>query len=340
MTEEAKELGADEELTEETGITGSGLALQLPNGRTELLRDTAMSGLLNAGKIDGKWQSYVTKPEFCLIMNTIFPHIRTKRLVLERWGKVSAIHSQADGGYEIIPISAALEIAVDALRKRFGKLVFTSGYNSHSRTEAVWELPDAQSALCQKYQDALDGTMSQVPVNFMPVVRFRSSDTANSAVTLVPGFRKPGDKAIISFVPGARTEHTKGGKEEDVSGLDLFREDAGMIYSQFEKSMEKIAALKDIEIKHGCNAVIGLAKKLVISRKYAEAARSTMEMFTGGDIGNPVTGHDLYLAMTECISEAVRSGASQKTIMDTEEKVYRMLKFDLTEYDKGGVVAW
>ena len=113
-----------------------------------------------------------------------------------------------------------------------------------------------------------------------------------------------------------------------------------MIYSQFEKSMEKIAALKDIEIKHGCNAVIGLAKKLVISRKYAEAAHSTMEMFTGGDIGNPVTGHDLYLAMTECISEAVRSGASQKTIMDTEEKVYRMLKFDLTEYDKGGVVAW
>lgn len=340
VKEESEAIGADEEMTEETGITGSGLALVLPNSRTVLLRDTAMPGLLGAGKIDGKWQSLVTKPEFCMIMNTIFPHVQTKRLVLVRWGKISAIHSQADGGYEIIPISAALEIAVDALRKRFGQPAFTGGYNSHSRTEAIWELPEAQSKLCNAYQEALDGTPSRVPINFMPVVRFRSSDTATSAVTLVPGFRKPGDKAIISFVPGARTEHSKRGKDADISGLEQFREDAAGIYSQFEKTMETIAKLKNIEIRHGCNTLVGLVKKLNIPRKYAEAARSTMEMFTGGAAEAPVTAHDLYLAMTECISEAVRSGASQKTIMTVEESVCRMLNMDLSDYDKGGVVTW
>lgn len=256
-------------------------------------------------------------------------------LMLMRYGKASALHSNADGGYQVMPISELLKITIDMIQRRFGTGDFIQGYNSHGYTSAVWELPDAQQKILSLYEKALSGIGSRYPINFMPAIRFASSDTAASCASLEPVFYLSKTNCFVRFVDGVRVKHTKRGKD---SAMTAFEDQADDLFARFEESADVISKLAGITIYNGCNCVVSLCKKLGIAKKYGESARQEMEHLTAG--GSAVTAHDLYLCMTEVIAEAENCNATQTVLQNLQEALAKVPRADWTEHDVGGVVSW
>ena len=322
------------ELALDTADSGTKLILDT-GGRYELLRETARPSLCETAKLFGSALGRMSPYLFAETINNGLTVAKGSTLMLMRYGKASALHSNADGGYQVMPISELLQITVDMIQRRFGTGDFIQGYNSHGFTTAIWELPDAQQKILEIYKKALAGIGSRYTVNFMPAIRFASSDTAASCATLEPVFSVPKTNAYIRFADGVRIKHTKRGKE---SAMEEFKEQADAMFSKFEESAETISKLANITIYNGCNCVVSICKKLQIAKKYGESARIEMEHLTAG--GSCVTAHDLYLCMTEVIAEAENCNASETVLRNLEEAIARIPRMDWAEHDVGGIVSW
>lgn len=322
------------ELALDTADSGTKLILDT-GGRYELLRETARPSLCETAKLFGSALGRMSPYLFAETINNGLTVAKGSTLMLMRYGKASALHSNADGGYQVMPISELLQITVDMIQRRFGTGDFIQGYNSHGFTTAIWELPDAQQKILEIYKKALAGIGSRYTVNFMPAIRFASSDTAASCATLEPVFSVPKTNAYIRFTDGVRIKHTKRGKD---SAMEEFKEQADAMFSRFEESAEIISKLANITIYNGCNCVVSICKKLQIAKKYGESARIEMEHLTAG--GSCVTAHDLYLCMTEVIAEAENCNASETVLRNLEEAIARIPRMDWAEHDVGGIVSW
>ena len=307
----------NEELVEETAQFGTklliytGVRSYLSGSCYELVRDTAVSGLHRVARLNG----------------------------LIRYGKLSGLHSGADGGYMTMPISSLLDITADSITRRFGTAVMAEGYNSHGFTRAMWELPDAQNRLIDMYQRALNdaGYTSQYAVNFMPGVDFFSSDTAASAASLDPVFFKP-NGVPLRFMSGVKIKHLRRGDAKDRDGLFLYAEGADNIFAKFEDVTKIITKLAGIKIYNPQNCCIRLCNRYHISPKYGQAALEEIERIAIGEMY--ISAHDLYLGMTEVLSEAERCDASQKVMTKLEESLAKIVRTDFSEDDVSGTVAW
>lgn len=325
------------ELALDTADSGSKLILNT-GYEYKLLRETARTSLCETAKLFGSALGRMTPYLFSETINNGLHVAKGTTLMLMRYGKASALHSNAEGGYQVMPISELLKIVINMIQKRFGTGDFIRGYNSHSLTTALWELPDAQDRILKVYQNALNsaGVASRYPVNYMPAIRFASSDTAACCATLDPVFYVAKTNVALTFVDGVRIKHTKRGQTGDL--MELFAEQADGLFAKFEESADVIAKLASIEIHNGCNAVVSLCSKFGIAKKYGEAARVEMEHLTAG--GSSVTAHDLYICMSEAVAEAERCNASPKVIRDMEEALAKIPRVDWAEHDRGGIVAW
>lgn len=332
-------------LAEETALLGTKLLIYLgtrayQNGRThELVRDTAVSGLHRVARLNGNSLAQMTRAKYCETMNNGFETSKGTALGLIRYGKLSGLHSGSDGGYMTMPISKLLDITADTVTRRFGSAVMAGGYNSHGFTRAMWELPNAQSRLIDMYQKALSesGNASLYAVNFMPGVDFYSSDTAASAAALDPVFFKP-NGTPMRFIEGIKIKHLRRGDAKDKDGLELFAEGADNIFAKFEDTAKVIAKLAGIKIRNPENCCIRLCNRYHISPKYGQAALEEIERISMGEMY--ITAHDLYLGMTEVLSEAERCDASQKVVTKLEESLAKIVRTDFSEDDVSGTVAW
>jgi len=333
------------DLIEETALSGTRLliytgARAYPGGRVhELVRDTAVSGLHRVARLNGNSLSQMTREKYCETMNNGFETAKGTALGLIRYGKLSGLHSGADGGYMAMPISRLLDITADTVTRRFGTAIMAGGYNSHGFTRALWELPDAQSRLVDLYQKALkeSGNATKYAVNFMPGVDFYSSDTAASAASLDPVFFKP-NGTPLRFIDGIKVKHLRRGDAKDKDGLELFAEGADNIFAKFEDVTKVIARLSCIKIRNPENCCIRLCNRYRISPKYGQAALEEVERIAMGEMY--ITAHDLYLGMTEVLSEAERCDASQKVMTKLEEALAKIVRTDFSEDDVSGTVVW
>ncbi len=333
----AEKYGFDEDLMMDTS-NGETPYVVNTGFESHMVRETARSSLCETAKLFGSALGRMAPELFAQTINNGLSVARGSTLMLMRYGKCSALHSNADGGYQVMEISKLLDISTDVIAKRFGEADFIRGSNSHGYTSALWQLPDAQMEMLKKYQQVLNRNGgSKYPINFMPGVRFASSDTAASCATLEPVFFIPRTGVALPFVEGVRIRHTKRGY--DKPAIEVFEEKASQIGSLFDASMEQIEKLASISIMNGVNAVVSVCNAFNISKKWGESARVEMERLTAG--GYAVNAHDLYLCLTEAIAEAVACKASETVIVDLEDKIMRVLKIkDWSEHDVGGVVAW
>lgn len=165
-----------------------------------VLRDTAISSLHNTAKLFGSAFSRMTPYCSAEVLNNGLRAAPDKSLtlLLERYGRIAALHSDNGGGYRVMPISELLSATTRKLNDRFGTVEFLGGENSHSATACMWALPDKQDEMLTIYEDALDahGITSVHSMNMMPVVKFFSSDTGNSCATAVPYFQKPAGNCV------------------------------------------------------------------------------------------------------------------------------------------------
>lgn len=325
------------ELTKETAETGSKLILT-GYGPAELVRQSAIPTIMETAKMYGSAFSKIPPAHFAKCLNYGFSVAKGKSLVLKRRGKVSAVHSDGLGGYAIMPISELLDSTISMAKNKFGEVEFLGGYSSNEETSASWILPEAKDELNAMYQQALGGSLSRYAVNFMPGLRFCSSDTAISAATLVPVFYM-GDNRYIRVVEGIRVKHSKRQRNsKGASGIDLYNEQVGDVYAKFLDFAEAIGRLAAISINHPENCVISLCKKYVIPKKYGEVARQEAVNFSQGC---SLTAHDIYLAMTNIVSEAIESGASNFVVSTMDETLAKIANIrDWKNYDVGGTVAW
>ncbi len=335
----------NEELVEETAQFGTklliytGVRSYLSGSCYELVRDTAVSGLHRVARLNGNSLGQMTRMKYCETMNNGFETSKGTALGLIRYGKLSGLHSGADGGYMTMPISSLLYITADSITRRFGNAVMAEGYNSHGFTRAMWELPDAQNRLIDMYQRALNdaGYTSQYAVNFMPGVDFFSSDTAASAASLDPVFFKP-NGVPLRFMSGVKIKHLRRGDAKDRDGLSLYAEGADNIFAKFEDVTKIITKLAGIKIYNPQNCCIRLCNRYHISPKYGQAALEEIERIAIGEMY--ISAHDLYLGMTEVLSEAERCDASQKVMTKLEESLAKIVRTDFSEDDVSGTVAW
>ena len=313
-----------------------------------LVRPCAITTLYGVARIGGGALNYMLKQHPRLLaetMNNIFRCSKTSALLLKRYGKLCAAHSNADGGYEIMEASKLINTVTDMIERRFGLRDFFTGYNSHSYTSAIWMLPEAQNQLQEKYADALDkayvksGIKSKFPVTYMPAIKFSTSDTGDACAKLEPMFFTGKSDVPISFVEGAKVKHTKrshGGSKN--VGCDAFAEEAETLFVRFEESANVINNLASKIIKNGCNCCVSICKKLRIPKQYGEAAREEIEQLTCD--GSYISAHDLYLCMTDIIVEAQNKDVSQARLIELEEAISSIPKLNFAEHDVGGVVAW
>ena len=290
---EANRYGLDYDLTVDTIRGGSGLVMDTPWGYT-LLRDIAKQDIVEIAKLSGSALRRMTTELFAQTINNGLSVSQGTAMVLMRFGKAAAIHSDGDGGYDVMPISELLCITEEVLNRRFSGGDFMQGINSHGYTSALWQLPAIQSRMRTAYANALGQVGSLYNTwTFTPAVLFASSDTASSAASLIPVFTLP-NGIEVRFVSGVRVKHTKRGKRvgnDRKSAVDVFRKEAETLFSRFEECEEVISKLNAVTINHGCNAVVSVCKKIGIPKRYGEAARSEMERLTCGD--RSVTAHDL-----------------------------------------------
>ena len=302
------------------------------------IRNTARASLYETAKLNGSALGEMHQSRLADTLNNGLHVAKGTTLMLERYGKVTALHSDANGGYRPMAISMLLKITMKALSDRFGTPDFKFGLNRHDYTYAVWDLPDVQNELVSKYQAALENSVSfHHAIAFMPAVRFSSSDTAASSATLVPQFKLPSG-VYFRLVDGIQVKHKRSTRQGVKDGLELFEEEAGKIFAKFEETAEIIKKMGETEIWNPVNCLVGICNKLKISKKYADAAREEVERFAATSACCSM--HDIYLSMAETVGHAERNGASQKTIRTIEESIAKVLTMDWEEFDVGGVVAW
>ena len=311
-------------------------------GQTWCLRDTGrMTLYTSAGQIgpaNGNMVKAEAYSDLAKSMNLGLKYAKGNALLLIRYGKLSALHSGASDGYCVMPISELLAATKNALNKRFGVPQFKEGFNSHSYTSAIWELPDVQSELVNKYQQALSTAVSRNhSANWMPMVRFSTSDTATSSAVLMPKLKPSSGGYAFCIGKGIRVEHmmkTSGA----VYGLEKFQQEAENLYALFEDGAELMKKLGEVEIANPVNCLVGICVALKIPRKYADPAREEVDTFT---ISTPrMSALDIYLSLAQIPQYAKDNGASETKILELEETVAKILNMDFTDYDVGGVVSW
>ena len=264
---------------------------------------------------------------------------RGQSLLLLRYDKIMALHSDSECGYCVMPISELLEISRRELEAKFGTVVFREARHSNILTTALWELPDAKKQMLVKYQSALAHAASRLhPIDFMPAVRFTASDTARSSATLRPMFVKK-DGTALTFGGDIAVKHEK--KRSGICGVDLFTQEAGKLFAKFDETLAKVQEMAETEIYNPVNCTVGLFNFInrggaLIKRQYADAAREEVERFS---VSSPVMSmHDIYISMSECVCAAKRDDV--RNTAKIEEALSKVLTADWKAYDVGGLVAW
>ena len=332
--EAAQKYSLDVDLTVDTAANGTSLII-CTGRKYELVRGCAVPSIGQTAKIFGSALGRMPAWLYAETLNNAFSVAQGSSLMLMRYGKCSAMHSNAEGGYEIMPISKLLKITRSMIDRRFGERTFKGGENRHDFTRCTWTLPDAQASMLLNYEAALNRT-SQLPIEYMPAIRFSSSDTGDSCAILEPLFLGKGD-VPLRFVDGVKVKHTKRGEK---NALEDFAEQAEDLFSKFEESVAKIEKLSEVEVQNPANALVSVCRKFGISKKYGDYARDAIE--TLAQSGRPVTAHDLYVCLaSEVINAAYYLNSSTQTINNLEEAIAKVLKIERwEEHDVGGLVAW
>ncbi len=344
VSEAVGRYGWDEGLALETSTEGFGTQLYLKAYNKGLLvRDCAKTSLMETAKLYGSALGRMSPDFFADTLNYGFAVAQGNSMMLLRYGKLAALHSDGVNGYEIMSIPALLSTTLKELGERFGEVSFENGYNSHSYTEAEFSLPDAQMGLSVMYQQALESAhgKSVYGVDFMPTVRFCSSDTSNACATLQPMFVLNLNRdRPLRLCEGVKIKHSRKGMTEEQTGLALYEEEIKKIYAKFEDSTRSVQRLAGITLYHPENVVVGLCRKFGIPKRYGTAAYEEVEMMRGGQ-GFSMIAHDVFLAMSACVAAAKEKEASRFVINTIDEAVSRIAQVeDWSEFDVPGTVAW
>lgn len=293
------------------------------------VRTCAVKSLLDRAKISGTALGKVEKPVLARILNHCLRVANGDALLRIADGKVSAVHGGDRTDYAVLDMPELFKRTVEYLYANFPGCTFAGGFYEHAMVTAVWELTGDES-LVKSYQDALDS--HGIPYEEMkPALRLTSSDTGVSGANLYPTLFTGKRGGTISLGSPLKLEHKSGATLKD------FDSKLALIYSQYKLALGHLEKLLDIEVNNPENCMLGVCKKIGISKKQAYEAT---ELFLAQHGTNPCTAHDIYYGISEVIFMMQCDGAEGTKIAQAEETVARALSVRWHDFDMPGQFKW
>ena len=292
------------------------------------IRNCAIKTLLERAKISGPALNRLEKPVLARILNHCLRIASGEALLRIADGKLSAVHGGDRSDYAVLEMPELFNRTIRYLNDHFSGCSFAGGFYDHSTATAVWELAD--ETLVQSYQNALE--QHDVPYGpLKPAIRLSTSDVGVSGANLYPTLYTGGREATIVLGSPLKLEHRGEKTIKDFERL------LDMLYSQYQFAIGNLARLLDIEIGNPINCMLGICKRIGISKKLAYEAT---EQFKAQNGDEPCTAHDIYYGMSEIVFMVACGGASGTKIVQAEETIARALSVRWQEYDIPGNFKW
>lgn len=329
----AKKCGVSLEVAHDTA---ENTKLMLRMGSTfHCLRDTAIPSLYSTAKIMGSALGRLSPFNLSSVLNTCLDVARGSSLVLYRGDKISAIMSDRNGGYKIMPQPELFDITTSEISNSFGAPQFIEGTINHHITSCMFELPLAQERLNEAYNKSI--AFSGRSIDLMPAVRFLTSDTGDSAAILLPMFRQMETNVYYPINRGLKVDHIRAMSSSAKDGVEKFAEIAKQVHAKFYETGETIVAMAKTNIMNPLNAYVAMTNKIGLAQRYAKAGYEDLERFC---LGRPCTMHDIYLSMTVSINAAYEAGLRGSRLMAIEDAIAKVLILKWADFDYPGNVSW
>lgn len=302
------------------------------NGCALPVRSCAFKSLQDRAKVSGAALVKLEKddPEkLAYIYNICLDVARGKALVRICADKVSAVLGGDPGDYAILPIPKLFETTHNYLVGQY-QGQFLQGTFEHHLTTAVWSFrhPD----LLKSYIEMLARYGQKPTSRYALSVRFASSDTGVSSVNLYPRLTMDdGNMHSLALGTPLSLPHKNGSTEQDYVKL------LPMLFSHFQKSLDKLTDLFAIPIDYPAQTILHVAKRLTLPRKLT---MQTIEAFLTQTDNQPCTAHDCYYWLNEIIFLMQCDCVRPSKIIHTSEMIARSLTLRWRDYDYYSDIVW
>lgn len=306
------------------------LVLQMSN-QVYPIRDCAVKTLLDRAGISGTALKKLERKDYARIINLCLKVAKGDALIKIADGKVSAVHGGDESDYSVIEPETIFAVTIDYLNREYpgNQYIENSGAYDHAAMTAMWELGHQQSML-KTYREALHehGLKQRV---FAPALRLTTSDIGMSGVNIYPMLLCNNQNQSINLGTPIRLQHKAG------AGISHYQDNLKMIYARYTDAVTNLTKLMDIDIYHPLNCLMGVLKRINISKKIATEIINGHEAKYGD---TPCTAHDLYYSINEAPFIAACMGVQGSRILTIEENAARALSLTWEEFDVAGNVKW
>lgn len=293
------------------------------------VRSCAVKTLLDRAKISGNALKRLEKHVLARMLNYCLKVTSGDALLRIADGKVSAIHAGDRNDYAILELPELFKQTIDYLYSNFESCVFAGGSYDHKMATAVWEL-SGEDGLIKAYKDALI-LHSALFDELKPAIRLSSSDVGVSGANLYPTIFAGKRSGTITLGSPLRLEHKNG------ATIKSFEAQLRLLYAQYQLALGNLTNLLDIQVINPYNCLLGICKRIGISKKLAFEAAELFKNQRGDD---PCTAHDVYYGINEVIFMLQCDGAPGSKVAAMEEIVARALSVRWGDYDMPGDFKW
>ncbi len=236
------------------------------------------------------------------------------------------IRTVQSGKYSIMEQEELFQALEDYLEENYFGSQFQSGYYNHNLTRATWALPEQKEELLDKYLDTCKAAGITAMADFDPCIEFQTSDTGDSAVTIVAKLVKGGFEIPIGNA--LKLDHLSA------HGIEDFKTNLDSVWMQYKDLTSMLTKLIDVKIEHTVNCMRNIGAFVGIPQNALEKAVDTFAAIYGAE--EEVNAHDIFFALEEAVYEMSLSKVATSTIERTRENLARTLvdSFDWKSFDK------
>ena len=293
------------------------------------VRSCAIATILSRARISGHALSKVKKDVLARILNYCVSVASGNALLRLSDEKISAMHGGDESEYAILAMPQLFEAITEQLDHDFTSYHFMGGHYEHAMVTAVWSFPDNGELL-----EAYEETAKELGVsigNYVPAVRFSSSDVGISGANLYPMLLDEASGRGIALGSALCLEHSNKATLED------FKKQLALLYPRYTDAIAQLGRLMEIGIDYPYQTMLRVMKRIGVTKRLAYRAA---ELWKAQNGEKPCTAYDLYLGICEAEFLLQCDGASAPKVAQMEENISRALKVRWEEYDYAGDVKW
>lgn len=298
------------------------------NEERYLVRSCAVKTILERAKVSGNALNKVEKAVFAQILNHCMDVATGNALMRFCEDKISAIHGGDASDYSILEMPELFRMTVEYLQDTFTGYSFLGASYDHSIVTGIWSVDD--DAMLDVYKKCM--AENGMPNSYLQMgLRLTSSDTGLSGANLYPMMFVGKEMKSIPLGSPLKLEH------KNKADLAKFADQLNLLYSQYNKALGGLKRLMQVYLNHPVNAMLGVMKKLGVSKKYAYLIAEDFKVRTG-DL--PCTVYEAYLAIAELIHILQCEGVAGSKIVQMEETIARAIAIRWKDYDIAGEFKW